>query len=592
MKVGESKTLKELDPTNPIFGTVKQAQNITLTAVILDNSVCLTMPTSRGPIPLICKTVANPVPIIDPADSTCKNIGNSCYDGQSKSQSLFNFSGKAIHCVKETLNKVFYEPITCNKDKVNTDSLNPFSVFQESLKVSIRAAFIIYVILYGFKVVMNNEYLHLEKVSMFVIKLILVSYFSVGLGPLYYNKESKLVSNNGMLEQGLPLLLQMTSDFAQIVFNAGGSKGLCEFDLSKYERGYEFYAIWDSIDCRMGHYLGMSFVNNTATLLKSATSSTSKATGNAINIPDFGNAFVEDLKIPNGLPFFMVLFGFLMAGNIIIVISGIAFAIIFISINLYFITSYLVCLITLCVMTYISPIFIPMVLFERTKAYFDSWLRITISCALQPAMIAGFIALLLSMYDVAIYKNCEFQHHDYEILGTSFTTFELRTPDVDAAKCESSLGYKLLRLYAGEGWEKGSFILFTIYSIRDIALVIYEFLYVFIFSCLFYFFSKSISQFAADITNGPLMDSVVASPTKVVELAGKAAKFMKDAAETANSGGAKPKSSEDTKPRKGGEGAGGDKGAEDKMSGGGDKGAGDKMSGGGSGAADKISGGK
>ncbi|CAN7976171.1 unnamed protein product, partial [Ixodes persulcatus] len=73
------------------------------------------------------------------------------------------------------------------------------------------------------------------------------------------------------------------------------------------------------------------------------------------------------------------------------------FSVIFLSILLYFITHYLVCMITIYVMTYISPIFIPMALFTRTKAYFDGWLKVCISCALQPAVIAGFIALLITI---------------------------------------------------------------------------------------------------------------------------------------------------------------------------------------------------
>ena len=584
MRNGESKTLLELDPKNPMFGGVKQLQHITLTVEMLENSICLTMPTSRGKTPLICKSAANPAPVIDPDEKVCRNIGDSCYDGNSKSQSLFNFSGKAIHCVKETLGKVFFEPTSCGKNEVNNDALNPFSMFQESLKASIRAAFIIYVILYGFKVVMSNEYLQLEKISMFVIKLILVAYFSVGLGPVYFNSDGKKTTENGMLTHGLPFLIEAPSYFTQIVFDAGGSKGLCEFDLSKYEKGYEFYAVWDSIDCRIGHYLGMDIMNNTSTLLNGATEGAPAANiGNAITIPKFDDSFVNKLKVGAAdFTFFVVMFGFLMAGNILIVITGLVFAVVFISVNLYFITSYLVCIISIHVMAYISPIFIPMALFDRTKAYFDSWLRISISCALQPAIIAGFIALLLTMYDTAIYGNCQFQHHDYEILGAKFTTFELREPNSEPEKCRNSFGYKLLRLYAGEGWEQSNTMLFAYNSIRDIGMILPEFLYVFMFSFMFYFFSKSISQFASDITNGPSVEAVVASPTKVMDLAYKAAKFIKDAAETASGDGTPKGGDEPGKSRKGGEGAG-DKG-EDKLSGGGggtgggDSGIGNKIS--------------
>ena len=111
------------------------------------------------------------------------------------------------------------------------------------------------------------------------------------------------------------------------------------------------------------------------------------------------------------------MFGFFLAGNIIIFLSGIIFAVLLISIIISFLTSYLCCIITLYVMAYISPIFIPMLLFERTKVYFDSWLKIIISCLIQPAVLAGFAALLLTMYDSAIFKNCEFLHPTGKNMG-------------------------------------------------------------------------------------------------------------------------------------------------------------------------------
>ena len=100
-------------------------------------------------------------------------------------------------------------------------------------------------------------------------------------------------------------------------------------------------------------------------------------------------------------------------------------------------------------MTYISPIFIPMALFTRTKAYFDAWLKICISCAIQPAVMAGFIALLLTMYDSAIYKNCEFMRYDYNYdSDVKFATFELRLPKTDVDQCKNSVGYKMLQYYS------------------------------------------------------------------------------------------------------------------------------------------------
>jgi len=170
-------------------------------------------------------------------------------------------------------------------------------------------------------------------------------------------------------------------------------------------------------------------------------------------------------------------------------------------------------------MAYISPIFIPMVLFERTKGYFDAWLRIVVSSTLQPAVIGGFIALLLTMYDSAIYGNCEFQRHDYSAGEFTFSTFELRLPDAEVEKCEASMGYKLLRYYIGDGWEEKIMIIFTVTNLRDTLNMLPSLLYVMIYVIIFYFFIQSVNEFASDLTGGPSMASVTASPTAIMDKA-------------------------------------------------------------------------
>lgn len=571
---------------SPDLGNNNLLGNIPLTVqVIGGNKMCLMMPTSRGQLPVACKATILPSTIGDTQkEEKCTIIGTSCYDGHLKSQSLFNFSGMAITCLQETLNKVFYTGGECNAHTVKMTLLAPFADFQKSLKSWVRAALMMYVIFYGFKVVMNTEYVNLDKVAMFVLKFIFVVYFAVGLGPSFF-KYGKETTRNGMVEYGLPFLAGATSSFAEIVFNSGGSKGLCQFDAAKYQLGYEYYAIWDAIDCRLAYYFGMRIMYNLSDLLRSAADSTPTNSSTAGTVATLGLPSVNALdvlkKSSTAFSFFPLTFGFFMAGNIMIVISSILFFIMFISIILHFITSYLVCLVTLYVMAYISPIFIPLSLFEKTKAYFDSWLKIVISCVLQPAVIAGFIALLLTMYDRAIYKNCQFQRHDYSIATASFSTFELQLPIVDSQQCQNSAGYKLLQYYTGQGWEKITAILFPIYRLLDIFALSVDLLYVLIFCIIFYFFSQSISQFAAEITGGPVMSKVVAGPTKLLDAAMKAASAIKKAGAAAYSkGGGGGAAASRSRGRGGGQGATakdstsqGNKGggAKDSISGGGKK---------------------
>ncbi|XVN42030.1 MAG: type IV secretion system protein [Candidatus Rickettsia vulgarisii] len=583
LNVNDSKTIGDFNSDKSLaFEDNETLNKVILTVKVLPNNLmCLTMSTSRGEMPVACKRT-DMVPDLPP-DEPCRNIGSSCYGNNTKSQSLFNFSGTAVDCVKETLDKVFFRYNSCKPGTSNASiiGLNPFSRFQEALKVTIRLALILYVMLFATNMILTQENKDLDKVAIFIIKMVVVTYFSVGLGPIYF-QNGKETRANGMTEYALPLLSNLTPHFAEIVFNSAGNKGLCQFDTKKYKKDYYFYGIWDSIDCRIGYYLGLNLVNNTSPIF-SGLSSTSVGTGSVITITSPSmktdiQGFIE--RSANTFKFFTVMFGMLASGNIIVVVSGIAFAVIFLSIMLYFISNYLVCLVTIYAMAYVSPIFIPMALFNRTKAYFDAWLKICISCTLQPAVIAGFIALLVTLYDTAIYKNCEFIRRDYTYNDRDFSTFQIGLPDSKPEECKSSAGYKLLNYYAGYGWEQHLLILFRVFTLRDTMNLYLELIGVLVFSIIFYFFSKSIGQLAAEITGGPIMEAVTASPTAIVDLAKKAMDYAKAAGEI--SGGKPPEKNplEQEKGRKGGEqasdshGGGSGSGGVSDMMGGGSSGSG------------------
>jgi type IV secretion system protein VirB6 len=519
MNIGDKASLESLT-SNPDIITNPSLANIQLSVSVVENKVCLTMPTSRGMMPVFCRDKEPTGAVGEDVEEICRTLGRSCYDGSNKSQSLLSFSGLTIHCLRDTLNKVFYIGNECPafEESITHTMLRPFPEFQKLMKLAVSAALTIYVMFFGFKIVLNSEYLQLNKIAIFVIQIIFVLYFAVGLGAkkIEYGQE---VQSNGVTELVLPLLSEMTSNFAEFIFMAGGSQGLCNFDKSKYKKGYEFYKLWDAIDCRIGYYLGMQILYNFGPLIKdlNSTLGDNNVDSEEIEWGEKGDEGPDALEDSTSFSFFTILFGFFMSGYFLIVIMGLAFVIVFISIIMYFLGAYMVCMVTLYVMAYISPIFIPMVLFERTKEYFNSWLRIVVSCTLQPAVIAGFIAILLTMYDSALYGNCEYQRRDYSLGEFNFSTFELRLPTVDPKNCEESTGYKLAKYAQGQGWEKKIVILFQIISINDFLDLSLSLLYLMLYVIIFYFFIKSVNQFASDLVGGPSLASATVSPTMVMD---------------------------------------------------------------------------
>jgi type IV secretory pathway VirB6-like protein len=56
----------------------------------------------------------------------------------------------------------------------------------------------------------------------------------------------------------------------------------------------------------------------------------------------------------------------------------------------------------IAVMVIVSPLFIPLVLFRETKVYFDKWVKLMISFALQPVLMLVFITFSLAAMDFAV----------------------------------------------------------------------------------------------------------------------------------------------------------------------------------------------
>ena len=66
-----------------------------------------------------------------------------------------------------------------------------------------------------------------------------------------------------------------------------------------------------------------------------------------------------------------------------------------------FLTSY----VAFSFMVIISSIFIPLILFQSTKHYFDSWLRLTISFILQPVFVFGYLIMFLVAFNTVIFSG-------------------------------------------------------------------------------------------------------------------------------------------------------------------------------------------
>lgn len=442
-----------------------------LKAVEYQKLLCLNAATEKGSVPLVCKrkdSVAEDQTIMQ----NCK-IDASCYDkSENKGKVSWGFMGKAYQCTKQSLDKIFYSAELCvSSDEPEISEVNPFSSFQLAMRRAILASLVIYIMFFGFRVLLNQERTSAEDFIWAVIKVVLVIYFSIGMGEVISIGGSGSQFNDGITQIVLPMLLNASYSFADIVFSSVSKTGLCYFDPKTYDSGYGYYALWDSIDCRWLYYLSGEMLR-----------------------------FADSVNQMKPLAIFQYIIYFIVGGHIILVILLVMFSIYFISMTLSFLSSTIINMICLYFLAYLAPIFVPFSLFSQTKSFFDNWTRLMLSFAIRPAVYAGFIAMCVTVVDQSLYSNCEF----IEKGSGSSKVFELKLPSIEPEKCKNSPGY-ILSYIVPKSIVKKDFFLFSqryIKHTNNTYKLLSGMLLVAVILFIFAQFALFVSDFAADITGG------------------------------------------------------------------------------------------
>lgn len=93
---------------------------------------------------------------------------------------------------------------------------------------------------------------------------------------------------------------------------------------------------------------------------------------------------------PFGL--FFGIMGFIMIGCLVLGIAQCAYTFVMSCISIAF----MIC---------VAPIFVPMLMLEVTRGYFEKWLRLTLGLIIQPAVLFAYMAMLLLAFDVVMYTG-------------------------------------------------------------------------------------------------------------------------------------------------------------------------------------------
>lgn len=311
-------------------------------------------------------------------------VSKACYNqAGSKSLAPIPITSMIVQCIKESLDNLVAgidssgSPL---KDKDGHNKGSFLSVAQKRLKNTVTAVLVLALILFSIKA-MSGGVRSPQEMYMLIIKFALVIYFTTGSTMSHYYGELTRLSN-GLSE----MVLKASSE----------SKGICNYEANdyKYSTGnYSYLAPWDRLDCRILFYLGAPL----------------DGIGGKI-----GTGGVATLAVLLGAaPVLLVagsVIGIIFAGGqILVALVCIFMAVLMMMVILWLCYVFILSLVALSVIVILSPLFIPMVLFQHTKGYFDGWVKELITYSLYPVILFAFLSFMFIACDKIYFKNLNFE---------------------------------------------------------------------------------------------------------------------------------------------------------------------------------------
>lgn len=458
--------------------------------------------------------------------STNCYVSQACGDDAFKnSRSLFPITAAIMQCIKDSISYLFVNQQECGSTTNYVTSY--FPQFQNAMRKAIKAAITLYFIIFGIKMCMGGEMPSKGEFFTFAGKYILVMYFSVGFFT-HYDGYGNPVYDDGITTYMLPLFQDGATDLANIVYTAGGVRGLCDYTQVEYNSGYQYLSMWDAIDCRILYYLGLDL---------SRLANVTEVAGVSALLALLGAPVLFAIIIPAILSFQLVFAVFLVI-----------FAIFMMSIMVYFVNIIVLCTIAIAILIYMAPIFVPMALFAPTKGYYEGWLKLLISYALQPMVVAAYMALMMTIFDQTIFGDCYFENRSISFtIGTvqkDLPFFMLCDPhasgsscssyaDASLTECSKTIGYQANPIRSDQSLTQTiSALFFDITVVKPSVAedMLSGLITLCLFGFLFYKFAAVLSDFAAELTGGTAIGHMAGNPMALVDKAAKVASMAVTAA--------------------------------------------------------------
>lgn len=344
------------------------------------------------------------------------NSGGKSYNGGLLLGQQTNFSAPIVQCLKETMANIFTNTFGHSKclDGTFGDSNNEcfndnyisfqkgatqiqykvgnkvkeisfFEKLQKRLKIIINIVLIISITLFGFKLLSGNIDLENRKdFLIYLIKIAIVVYFvngnawkTVFFDGIYNGSNEisriffKLQTNNERDSCNFGYQYRLSGKDA---VTTGGittpavSPGTLIISSAIYPPGKEYLMIWDTLDCKIMKYMNYKPGSNSTVV------------------------------------FSLIVAAFFTGGiGVVVSFSVLIIAFTLISATIRAMHIFISSAFAIIIYVFISPIIIPLVLFEKTKSIFDAWLTHLISFSLSPIVLFAYLSIFITLSEQIIF---------------------------------------------------------------------------------------------------------------------------------------------------------------------------------------------
>lgn len=260
-------------------------------------------------------------------------------------------------------------------NKVKDNSF--FEVVQNNLQFVVRLVLTLSIMFYGMNLLLSkNDIRNKKDILVYFLKIGLVMYFATGdawQGMFFngvYNASSELSRMVFKIKVGEEESKRDGCQFGHLYLQDGRET----YSERLYSPGKEYLAMWDTLDCKIMRYLGF---------------------GPSVSVANVASLLLASfLTGPIGLYF---------------AFSVLIFAMLLIAVTIRALHIFLSSCVSIIIMIFVSPIIIPLMLFEKTKPIFENWLKELISFAIQPMILFAYIAILIMVMDQTLLGSASYK---------------------------------------------------------------------------------------------------------------------------------------------------------------------------------------